>query len=395
MGDADWRRDRNPNWVLPNIIAGSTVTFICLCCLAYSIYVFRISRRNRKLALTRAFKLLNIFGIISFTTASILQCIYSYYFHTFYWMYSFTQTSTWNLMWFFWSTGQITSYWIFLNRIITSFHRSVHQVSKFTKYSIAFLITTYQFLWTLSSFLPFVFYIEWIPINREDEYRMEFYLVIPTTLMDLMIVCWMTFIFSSRLYRLILAQTTAEYEEQKSMISCGSSFTVNSTGSGFPSMIGNGSNGGSTPSSTFSSESFPSTFLSSVVSSPRDGTKQSLLKDREKKMIRVISKISILSVTSLVSSMTLVTLRAIGNVTSWPADSMLGIVLVFVFQIDTTISCLCLVLFLPKTEKMFTVLCCCCNRILSGVMKESLYHSTVVMTNKRRLQTTGYQPIAL
>merc|ERR1719242_2851084 len=58
-------------------------------------------------------------------------------------------------------------------------------------------------------------------------------------------------------------------------------------------------------------------------------------------------------------------------------DSLLTIGTEIWIQIDTVISCLCLVLFLPRTQRGFDVFCCCCNRMLSRIMKKALQKSTV------------------
>merc|ERR1719293_381557 len=46
-------------------------------------------------------------------------------------------------------------------------------------------------------------------------------------------------------------------------------------------------------------------------------------------------------------------------------------------QVDTMISCVCLLLFLPRTQRGFDVFCCCCNYVLTRIMKKALQIHTV------------------
>ena len=95
-------------------------------------------------------------------------------------------------MWFFWSNGQIVSYWLFLDRIVSSFRGSSYEITNCTKLTISILLVLYQLIWMASSFFPFVFYIPQIAVARGEEYAIEFYLVIPSTTIDLIITATLT-----------------------------------------------------------------------------------------------------------------------------------------------------------------------------------------------------------
>eukprot|EP01084_Bolivina_argentea_P205124 350462_1 len=342
-------RYRNPGWLLPELIIAAIEISICLCCFIYSIYVYRTSRGAQQLSLSISLKLLNLFGISSFLLCSVTQSINAYYYNTFWWEFTMVQTSTWYLTWFFWSCGQFISYLLFLDRIKTSFEKSSYAITQLTKICSYILLLIYQILWTISNFVPFMLFIPNEPISRTNIYKIEFYMTIPTTFIDVIITFSMTYMFVSRLYKLILLQTTIDYNEQKE-ISNSCSVSIE---------------------------------------------KPILLKQRHKKMIKVSVKITALTVTSLISSLILITFRAVSNFHQWKDTSFLDKVCVFWLQIDTSISSLCLVLFLPKTEKGFKMLCCCCRYILSKCMKSAVRKSTIQLSDKMENQKSQYIPAQL
>merc|ERR1719300_92088 len=144
----------------------------------------------------------------------------------------------------------------------------------------------------------------------------------------------MTWIFVSRLYALILMQTAIHYDE--------SIKTVSGT----------------------------QTILHSQHSLRRRTHKMSFLDGTYYQMIRISVKIAILAIVSLTSSLILLAFRVTSFYLSY--QSPMAKVAAIWIQIDTMISCLCLVLFLPRTQRGFNLFCCCCNVVLSKIMKKSL-----------------------
>ena len=92
-------------------------------------------------------------------------------------------------------------------------------------------------------------------------------------------------------------------------------------------------------------------------------------------MIDVSIKITLLSVTSLLSSMVLIAFRAQSYFLWW--ESPIDIAHGYWYQLDTMISCICLTLFLPKTKNAYNKLCCCCKNALSRCMRERIHNTTM------------------
>ena len=75
----------------------------------------------------------------------------------------------------------------------------------------------------------------------------------------------------------------------------------------------------------------------------------------------------------------MVLLRATSYFTGWhsPIDKATEIWM----QIDTIISCICLTLFLPNTNRLYGLLCCCCNKTSSKAMKYAVKRRTMTHFN--------------
>eukprot|EP01084_Bolivina_argentea_P117788 209115_1 len=109
-----------------------------------------------------------------------------------------------------------------------------------------------------------------------------------------------------------------------------------------------------------------------------------LLNNKNETLIKVSVKITILSVTSLLSSLLLIALLAIANFVKWTEDTFLNKAVAFWLQMDTMISSVCLVLFLPNTKKIYGIFCWCCKVTLKQCMTKSVRRSTIrlgVLTN--------------
>eukprot|EP01084_Bolivina_argentea_P287149 492680_1 len=336
---------RGPIWIIPQIIVGSIEFIVCFCCLLYSCYVYttyhtRSSYHKHKqtMSLPKFLKIFNLLGITSFMLCSITQVFDAYYYNKIYWKYTAANTLFWYSTWFLWSCGQCVSYSLFLNRIKKTFESSVYKPTKLTIYSLHILIIMYGLSWTIANLLPFILYTPYVDntISRSKIFEFQFYFSISVTVIDICITFSMTYIFVSRLYQLILLQTTNAYNENNnSELSYSSSSSLSS----------------------------------------------SLLSNKNIKMITISVKITVLSVTSLLSSVILIVFRAISYFMSYntPLDKCMA----FWLHIDCIISCICLLLFLPRTQKAFGIFCCCCNNILSKYMKQSVRTSTIALSKNK------------
>eukprot|EP01084_Bolivina_argentea_P113621 202468_1 len=298
---------RNPHYLIPQLyILGGVEFIVCFVSLCYSLYIYKT---DKQITSKHVLKYMNFFGILSFLCCDISQCINIYYWNVYYWQYSTTQTITWYLTWLFWSCGIFMSYLLFLNRITTTFKQSTFEPSAKTIYYLYSLLFIYGLLWIIACFSPVFTYL-FHNITRSLIFKVEFIISIPITIFDILITCSMIYIFVSRLYKLILMQTSMIYNEQYEILN-------------------------------ISLNEFDSTRM-----------RMSLLwTSRLTQMMKVSVKISILTITSLTSSFILITLRSISFFLSY--KSPLAKCAAMWMQFDTIISCLCLLLFLPKTQKGF------------------------------------------
>ena len=334
---------RNPEWVFPLWILGGIEFIVCLTCLCYSLYIHGtgtiISSRINQ-SISPLFGKLNFCGVLSFLLCCILQYINIWYYNTHYDRYSFTQTMTWCGTWLCWSTGILMTYLLFLNRIRVTFKNSSLEPSNKSIRCLYVLLSWYFTLCVTSSALYIFLYIEGSTLTRSRLQEIQFLLPIPIAALEITISISMTWIFVSRLYSLILMQTVHHYDESIKSLP------------GSPAIV----------------HSHRSLHQRTHVMSVLEDTKYH-------RMIRLSVKTAILTSVSLTSSSVLMAFRASTCVTS--EYSPMGKITSIWIQMDTMISCICLVLFLPRTQRGFDSLCCCCSRLLSEFMKKLLQKSTV------------------
>ena len=130
------------------------------------------------------------------------------------------QAMSWYASGFCWSFGQFISYLLFLNRIKKAFQYSSHEPSKCTMVCQYALLTIFEILWIIASISPFGLIIDFedhfnFTYTRKTMWTINFYLTIPITCLDVIISLSMTYIFVSRLYKIILSQTTMKYASYK------------------------------------------------------------------------------------------------------------------------------------------------------------------------------------
>ena len=185
----------------------------------------------------------------------------------------------------------------------------------------------------------------------------EFYCSLPIMIIDIIITLSMTFVFVSRLYQLTVSRTQMYHVEVSK------------------------------------------TFTNTNNDYENSRNEPLLYDDTNRELINVAIKITILTVTSLLSSVILIIFRAIVNFIAFH-KSLSNALLYDVFQsfwlqIDTIISCLCFLLFLPKTEKGFKCLCCVCIAMVSKCMRGSLYVTTMEFSIKHQRRTDIWTPVSI
>ena len=114
-------------------------------------------------------------------------------------------------------------------------------------------------------------------------------------------------------------------------------------------------------------------------------------------LVHVSVKITILAITALLSSVILITFRAIVNFMEFH-QSLSNPLLYDVFQsfwlqMDTIISCLCLILFLPQTSTVYRILCCCCIGLLSNCV--DIHEIEMEFSIKHQKATMTWSPISV
>ena len=336
---------RHPKWIPAHLMLGSIAIIICLSSLIYSIHIYRQYHtfiKNKKQSLSFQLKLFNICGIISFLLCAIVHTIDEYYYNHIYWKWTLTAGLTWELTWLFWSCGQFFSYLLFLNRLKTTFIHSIYEPSRLIikiLYTLLFLI---GITWLIADFAPiYLFIVKATPQRIKINDKIEMHCSIPIVAIDVILTLSMTYMFVSRLYKLIFTQTTQKYTKYEYDVYDDSNDKI-----------------------------------------------EPLLNDQSKDLIQVSVKITILTVTSLLSSVLLVVVRILVNFIVTHKDpkqaALLDLFMSFWIQIDTIISCLCFVLFLPKTQGGFKFLCCCCIGLLSKCMKKSLIYGTTEYNIKQQ-----------
>lgn len=209
-------------------------------------------------------------------------------------------------------------------------------------------------------------------------YQLEFVLILVTAAIELLLSISMIYIFVRRLYSLVLMQTVHYYEESRKSVP-GFSFrsTMSVSGAGaVGTMIPPLTPHFGTPPQfgTPPPDSVTELIIEDEQLEPRNLAMSFLERREYRKLIGLSVKIIVLAIVSMISSCVLMALRAVcfNFIVSYEMSKTLEIWI----QLDTMISCVCLTLFLPRTQRGFDILCGCCNAILSRCMRKSLELST-------------------
>ena len=342
MASTKWS---NQTWIKIQLYTIGTVELvICVTCVIYvsCIYCKDDKKGNSpRKPISSSLKCMNLCGVIAFLLCGIVQCFNIWYWNTCCSENSFIQlVISWYGTWFLWGTGIFMTYLLFLHRIRTAFSNSTLKPSQCTLCSLYLLLTLYVIAFiTMTIVLPILIFID-------ESYRdISWKLSLPLAMAEIPISTTMTYIFVSKLYSLILTQTVHYYDEAKE----------------------------STPSLKQKSH------------------KMSILEGKQyQRMLRITVKIAILAVVSLTSSSILMGtyLWSIAYIYfNGEYNYLMGKISAIYLQVDTMISCVCLVLFHPQTQRYFDCLCCCCSRIVSKLVHKSLQNSTLlVIQNKEEAQ---------
>ena len=331
-------RYRNPNWAILQVGLGVIASIICFICLCIVIYVYKTYQVRGKNSLSLSLKLLNLFGVLSFLFAAISQSVNEYYWNVYYWQESTSQTASWLSMQFFWSFGEFMSYLLFLDRIKITFKNSAFEPSKWIILFLYSLSIMFEMCWIMKTIIPIIFWTQYMDntaFTQNVSYQIEIYLTIPTMIIAATIILSMSYIFVSRLLKMILLQTRMRYQ----------SFD----GHHKDSYIMNDK-------------------TSNTNSSPL--TEELILTNKNIQIIRICVKMATLSISSLLSSFVFASFDCAAYYHNFdgPTDKIRMIWL----QIDMVISCICLILFLPKTQKAYDILCCCCRSICSKYVQNKV-----------------------
>ena len=327
---------RNPSYVISQLaILGGIEFIVTFGCLLYAIYHYRDKKNGKSFQTVR---ILTFCGILSYLLCSIVQCVNIWYWNVYYNEYSSIQTLTWYTTWCLWSIGMVMTYSLFLNRIQTTFKKSALAPSKITRYYLYILLLIYSVLWIIASILPIFIYIdiEGTTLSQDTVFQIGSALSLPIALIDILLSVSMTYIFVSRLHHLVSTQIVEHHE----------SMEMDNVQRGRRSVR------------------------------TRSRRTLSFLSNTHSKMIQISVKVAVLSITSLTSSVMLMIFRAISFFFAF--RTVVDKVASMWIQIDVMISCLCLVLFIPSTQRGFDRLCCCCNWVVMKCMRRSLQRVDVL-----------------
>lgn len=331
---------KGPIWLEVDLIIGIIQCVACVACLVYAIYLYK----DIKDKITTSFIILTIICLTLFVFTAITFTINGYYYNLIWWTHTPMSWNTWSLGWLFWSLGQCISYILFIMRLQSVFQTSAYQLSIYTKICLSIILILYVILWICVTCIPLYF----LNGNQEkddiveEEFRdLQLYFSFVLSSMDVIISVSMIYMFVSRLYKLLVESTTNQMSE--------------------------------------------SGRTQDAVDSPKPR-----LTFQQRALINVAIKVSILSLVSLISSMFTVLGRGIMYLLNGDLglDEGLGYVVVvnghvIWLQIDTIISGICVVLFLPKTQNGYEILCCCCHKLMSRCYSKSLKQSSIRLHRKR------------
>ena len=231
-----------------------------------------------------------------------------------------------------------STYSLFLNRIKTTFKNSALALSIITRYYLYILMSLYIFLWFIASIIPLFIYINirGVSVSRDRVFQIESALSLLIAVIDILLSVSMIYIFVSRLHHLVSTQIVDHYE----------SIEMDNVQRGRRNVR------------------------------TRSRRTLSFLSNTHSKMIEISVKVAVLAITSLTSSVMLMVFRAVSFFFGY--RTVVDKVASIWIQIDVMISCVCLVLFIPSTQRGFDRLCCCCNWIAIKCMRRSLQRVDVL-----------------
>ena len=308
-----------PTWQKIKIMIAATECLICLGCLLFTIYTrCLIGNRQR-----RAPKLIPVFTLLSLCFLLIssigLGGFYLKWCGT-----GSTQENTTAIILFrsaslCWSLGHFCSYLVFLLRLRDTFSDTayMYEVSRSTLLYLVTLLILYETGWFLKCAVPIViWHTERSTQKKAGEINWtQIYVLIPILILDVVITISMTYMFITRLFMVMRGQ--AQFVHERYLRADALNRSLNAHGS-------------------------------------------------NQRLMNLSVKITVLSLTSLSSTLIFVSFDALSLYLN--GLSMLLYVDLFL-QIDTVITCLCLTLFLLHTERVYRVLCCCCNALVYRWMR--------------------------
>lgn len=226
---------------------------------------------------------------------------------------------------FCWNSGQLCSYFLFLFRLMDTFSESAYKVPKTSAVYLVILLTFYAIAWIIKFTAYFVFWSDWKRGEKDDVSfsesivdQIQEYMLIPILILDTLISSSMVYMFIYRLFAVMRGQADIVREQHLHMDALNRSLNV-------------------------------------------DGNNHRLM--------NLSVKIAVLSILSLLSSLIYIILSAV----MWLHLSLLLMNLLHLWLvIDIIITCSCLVLFLSRTDRVYSILCCCCVALGNRCIKRAL-----------------------
>ena len=299
---------RSPTWMPIDLVIGVIQCISCSICLIYAICVVRRGTSS----LPMKFNIVTIIAIISFLISSISITINGYYWNMIYWTYTSPQYNSWHISWLSWSFGQCLSYYLFIDRLKLTFINTCYELSDRKRILLRCILSIYAIIWIISTCIPLVILNTNVTTNdnmaEQEMWQVQYFLTIGMVSIDIIITSVITYMFISRLYKLDELDKLSKME----------AIVLHSTESVVPSPVVNNI--------------------------------------RLSEFKKLSTKITILAVVSLISSFLTVSFRTLSyfyvfNDHYEHTEELYGIfgnAVVIWLQIDTVISCICLILFLPN-----------------------------------------------
>ena len=338
-------------WGVIQVSIAVVQSIICLGCLSYAVYIrCTIPKRRWPVDQRLTSKLIpfcTLCGLISFLASSLGMACFSYAFNITH--HLDIAIVEFRLIKFFWSSGQFFSYCVFLLRLVETFHESTYRVSRLSIILLSILLIFYQIAWTIKCFIPFTFWSQAVQISTLGSHfshsilsQLEVYSNILILFLDLLITISMTYMFVTRLFMVMRAQSETVRDRQCRI----------------------------------------------------DVLNQSLnAEGANHQFLHLSTKITVLSTVSLMSSFAFMTYNA---VTIYFDSNMLMVYLVHLgLQVDILISSFCLMLFLSRTEKAYTILCHCLSMKIEKCMKRALLERVSVSGSSSSSQSKSITSIGI